>query len=90
MKTLLWIRKGYRNLANDADDNSATSEEVPNPTNNDDMDIPPPSNDEIRLKNQLLKNNKIAGHDGLPAELLKAEGDKLVIRMHPFFLRNMA
>ena len=49
------------------------------------MFIPPPSHNDIRVAIQLLKNNKTAGSDGLPAELSKA--DELVRIMHQLICR---
>ena len=52
------------------------------PIDDDGVEIPPPSHNEVRVALQRLKNNKAAGTDGLPAELFKAGGDDLVRSMH--------
>ncbi|XP_067633297.1 uncharacterized protein [Eurosta solidaginis] len=56
----------------------------------DGIDIPPPVYDEVRITITRLKNNKTAGADGLPAELFKYGGEKLVRRMHQLLRKQWA
>ena len=46
-------------------------DDVPNPIDNDGVEIPPSSHDEVKVAIMRFKNNKAAGPDGLSAELLK-------------------
>ena len=57
------------------------------PIDDDGLEIPLPSHNELRVAIQRLKNNKAAGPDGLPAELFKAGGDELVSSMHQLICR---
>ena len=41
---------------------------------NSNEDVPQPTTEEVQSAIQRLKNNKSAGSDGIPAELLKAAG----------------
>ena len=52
------------------------------PINDDGMEIPSPSQEKVKVSIMRLKNNKAAGSDGLPAELLKTGCNELVGRMH--------
>lgn len=52
------------------------------PIEDDGIEIPPPSKDEVSFAIRRLKNNKAAGADGLPAELFKVGGDRLTGSMH--------
>ena len=70
-------------LRGDGDINSATREDSePAPIDDDGVEIPPPSHNEVRVAIQRLKNNKAAGPDGFPVDLFKAGGDELVRNMH--------
>ena len=62
--------------------NTASRDVVPNPIDDDGVEIPPPSHEEVKVAITLLKNNKAAGPDGLPAELFKIGCNELVGRMH--------
>ena len=56
-------------LRGDGNINSATRKDsVPAPIDDDGVEMPPPSHNEVRVAIQRLKTNKVAGHDGLPAE----------------------
>ena len=54
----------------------------PPPINDNGVEIPTPSRNEVRFAIQRLKNNKAAGPEGLPAELFNAGGDELVRSIH--------
>lgn len=45
-------------------------------------DVPPPTLEEVQKAIQNLKNNKSAGTDGIPAELLKAAGTNFISAFH--------
>ena len=78
----LWRHHFATLLRGDGDINSATRENSePAPIDDDWIEIPPHSHNEVRLK-----KNKAAGPDGLPAELFKARGDELVRSLHQFLL----
>ena len=59
----------------------------PPPIDDDEVEIPPPSHNEVRVAIRRLKNNKAAGSDGLPVELFKAGSDELVSSMHQLIYR---
>ncbi|XP_037957054.1 uncharacterized protein LOC119686977 [Teleopsis dalmanni] len=84
----VWKEHFSKLLSGDDNINSAI-EEMPSvsPIENDDVEIPPPSHNEVRVAIQRLKNNKAAGADGLPAELFKAGGDMLIGCMHQLICR---
>ncbi|XP_037930779.1 uncharacterized protein LOC119665622 [Teleopsis dalmanni] len=84
----VWKEHFSKLLSGDDNINSAI-EEMPSvsPIENDDVEIPPPSHNEVRVAIQRLKNNKAAGADGLPAELFKAGGDMLIRCMHQLICR---
>ena len=46
------------------------------------LDVPPPTEAEVQKAVQRLKNNKSAGSDGIPAELLKAAGANFISTFH--------
>ena len=46
------------------------------------LDVPPPTEAEVQEAVQRLKNNKSAGSDGIPAELLKAAGANFISTFH--------
>ena len=70
-------------MRSEGDINAATSEDSEPATIDDDgVEIPPPSHNEIRVAIQRLKNNKAARPDGLPAEMFEAGGDELVRSIH--------
>ena len=62
--------------------NTAFRDVVPNPIDNDDVDIPPSSHEVVKVAIMQLKNNKTIGPDGLPAELFKTGCNELVGHMH--------
>ena len=68
-----------------------SSDEATNPTQSgsslstilfDDVTVPPPSHEEVKIAIQRLKNNKAAGADNLSAELFKTGGEELIGSMH--------
>ena len=68
--------------------NAATREDSePAPINDDGVEIPPPSHNEVRVAIKRVKNNKAPVPDGLPAELVKAGGDELVRSMYQLIWR---
>ena len=75
------LLRGYNDI------NSATRDSEPATIDNDGLEIPLPSHNEIRVAIQRLKNNKTAGPDGLPAELFQAGGDELLSSMHQLIYR---
>ncbi|XP_058982687.1 uncharacterized protein LOC131804200 [Musca domestica] len=62
--------------------NNGGEEDTPEPISDDGIECIPPSQDEVRIAINRLKNNKAAGADGLPAELFKTVGQKLIRSMH--------
>ena len=62
--------------------NSSDEEDTPEPIIDDGIECIPPSQDEVRIAINRLKNNKAAGADGLQAELFKTGGQMLVRSMH--------
>ena len=77
----LW-RKHFSTLLQDDDDtNAAFRDVVQNLIDDDDgMEIPPPSHEEVKVAITRLKNNKAASRDGFPAELFKTGCNELVGR----------
>ena len=49
-------------------------------------EVPPPTRDEVNAAIQRLKNNKSAGTDGIPAELLKTAGEGFNREFHQLLL----
>ncbi|XP_037928856.1 uncharacterized protein LOC119663271 [Teleopsis dalmanni] len=84
----VWKEHFSKLLSGDDNINSAI-EEMPSvsPIENDDVEIPPHSHNEVCVAIQRLKNNKAAGADGLPAELFKAGGNMLIGCMHHLICR---
>ena len=78
----LWRKYFSTLLQGDNGTNTACRDVVPNPINDNGVEIPPPSHEEVKVAIMRLKNNKAAGSDGLPAELFKTGCNKLVGRMH--------
>ena len=79
----MWRQHFYNLLTGDDSTNSAQGEcSSIQPIDDDVIEVPPPSHDEVRVAVQRLKKNKEAGADGLPAELCKAGGDELIGCMH--------
>ena len=84
----LWRHHFSTLLRGEGDINAATREDSePAPIDDDGVEIPPPSHNEIRVAIQQLKNNKTAEPDGLPAALFKASGDELVRSKHELIYR---
>ncbi|XP_060665548.1 uncharacterized protein LOC132797786 [Drosophila nasuta] len=83
----LWRAHFSKLLAGDDGTNPAIGGSNPIPPIDDNVDIPLPSHDEVRVAIMRLKNNKAAGADGLPAELFKAGGEELIRCMHQLFCR---
>ncbi|XP_060665754.1 uncharacterized protein LOC132798055 [Drosophila nasuta] len=83
----LWRAHFSKLLAGDDGTNPAIGGSNPIPPIDDNVDIPLPSHDEVRVAIMRLKNNKAAGADGLPAELFKAGGEELIRCGHQLFCR---
>ncbi|XP_060665808.1 uncharacterized protein LOC132798106, partial [Drosophila nasuta] len=83
----LWRAHFSQLLAGDDGTNPAIGGSSPIPPIDDNVDIPLPSHDEVRVAIMRLKNNKAAGADGLPAELFKAGGEELIRCMHQLFCK---
>ena len=70
----LWRQHFSTLLRGDDDIKSATREHIkPAPIDDDRVEIPPSSHNEVRVAIQRLKNNKATGPDGLPANCLWPE-----------------
>ncbi len=54
---------------------------------NSNEDVPQPTTEEVRSAIQRLKNNKSAGSDGIPAELLKAAGTNFIDAFHQLLVK---
>ena len=54
---------------------------------NSNEDVPQPTTEEVRSAIQRLKNNKSAGSDGIPAELLKAAGTNFIGAFHQLLVK---
>ena len=81
----LWRHHFSTLLRGEGDINAATSEDSePAPKDDDGVDIPPSSHNEVRVAKKKKKNNKAAGTD---AELFKAGGDKFPRSMHQLICR---
>ena len=57
---------------------------VSNQTDDDGVEILPPSYEEVKVAIMRLKTNKVAGPDGLYAELFQTGCNELVGSMHQF------
>ena len=85
----LWRHYFSTLLRDNADINADTREySEPAPIDDDGVEIPPPSHNELGVAIQRFKNNKAAVPDDLPAELFKAEGNELVRSMHQLICRK--
>lgn len=66
--------------------NGDGSRTTPHPENSstygNNEDIPPPTLEEVQKAIHSMKNNKSAGSDGIPAELLKAAGANFISAFH--------
>ncbi|XP_062137632.1 uncharacterized protein LOC133846936 [Drosophila sulfurigaster albostrigata] len=83
----LWRAHFSKLLAEDDGTNPAIGGSSPIPPIDDNVDIPLPSHDEVRVAIMRLKNNKAAGADGLPTELFKAGDEELIRCMHQLFCK---
>ena len=54
---------------------------------NSNEDVPQPTTEEVQSAIQRLKNNKSAGSDGIPAELLKAAGINFIDAFHQLLVK---
>lgn len=63
---------------------SSGNEDITEPIPDDNIECIPPSQNEAEMAVAMLKNNKAAEADGLPAELLKIGGDTPIRQMHQF------
>ena len=61
----LWRKHFSTLLQGDDDTNTASRDVVPNTIDDDGVEIPPPSHEEVKA---AIKNNKAASRDCLPAE----------------------
>ena len=66
----LWRKHFSTLLQSDDDTNTAFMNVVHNPIDDDGVEIPPPSHEGVNVAITRLKNNKAAGPDRLPAELV--------------------
>ena len=82
----LW-RKHFSTLLEGDDDTNTAFRDVPNPIDDDGVEIPPLSQEEVKVAIMRLKNIKGTGPDGLPAELFKPRCNELVERMHQFIYK---
>ena len=55
---------------------------VPNPIDNEGVEILPPNHEEVKVAIMRLKNNKAVGLNGLITELIKTRSNELVGPMH--------
>ena len=84
----LWRHHFSTLLRGDGNNEAATKDDNESaPIEDNGIEIPPPSHNEVRVAIQRLKNNKGAEPDGLPVELFKAGGDDLVRSMHQLIYR---
>ena len=91
-KEVIWLWRHHFStlLQGIGDINAATREDSePAPIDDDGIEMPPPSHNEVRFAIQRLKNNKAVGPDGLPAKLFKAGGD-ISKKYASAYLHNMA
>ena len=79
----LWGHRFSTLLRGEGDINAANGEDSePAPNDDNGVEIPPPSHNDVRVAIQRLKNNKTVWPDLLPAEVFKAGGNELVRSMH--------
>ena len=78
----LWLKHFSSLLQGDCDTNITFKDVVPNPIDDDSVEISPPSHEEVKVAIMRLENNKAAGPDGLPTELFKTGFNELVGRKH--------
>ena len=71
----------FTELLNGDENRVIPSNEIPFVFGNN-VDVPPPTEAEVQKAAQNLKNNKSAGSDGIPAELLKAAGANFISTFH--------
>ena len=78
----MWKKQFSTLLQGDDDTNTGFRDVALNPIDDDGVEIPPFSYEEVKVAITWLKNNKVAGPDGLPAELFTTACNELVVRMH--------
>ena len=64
-------------LQGDDDTNTAFRDVIPKPIDDDGLEIPLPSHEEVKIAIMRLRNNKAVGPDGLPDELYKTRCNEL-------------
>ena len=81
---MLWRKHFLSLLQDDGDTNTTFRDVVPNPIDDDDVEISPPSHEVVIMH----LDNKAAGPDGLHTELYKSRCNALVGRMHKFIYQK--
>ena len=79
---LRWRKFFSTVLQGDDDTNTAFRDVVPNPIDDDGVEVSPPSHEEVKVAIMHVMNNKAAGSDGIPADMFKAGCNELVELMH--------
>ena len=74
----LWRKHFSTSLQGDDDTNTEFRDIVPNPIDDDGVEIPLPSHKEVKVVVMRLTNNKAADPDGVPAELFNTRCNELV------------
>ena len=88
MELRFWRKHLSTLLQGNYDTNTAFRDVVPNLIDDDGVEIPPPSHEEVKVAVMRLKNKKGAGSDGLPAELFKTGCNSTFVgRMHQLFTK---
>jgi hypothetical protein len=72
----------FTELLNGEESRQTPHNGIPDIEYNNNEDVPPPTFSEVQTAIQRLKNNKSAGTDGIPAELLKAAGTNFISAFH--------
>ncbi|XP_049316314.1 potassium voltage-gated channel protein Shal isoform X2 [Bactrocera dorsalis] len=75
-------REHFSSLLNGSERTTPREGEPVTPIDDDGAGVPLPDHEEVRIAIARLKNNKVAGADGLPAELFKHGGEELIRSMH--------
>ena len=80
----LWRKRFSTLLQGNDDNNTAFRDVVPNPIDNDGVEVPPPRNKKVKVANMRLKNNKAA------IKRIVLDWVQLAGRAHaPAYLQNM-